>query len=81
MITAIQKWGNSQGIRLPKSYLDAIGLDVNDSVEILRNGDDIVVHKIKKSSELTLEDIFEGYNGDYKATEADWGERVGSEEW
>ena len=81
MITAIQKWGNSQGIRLPKSYLDAIGLDVNDSVEILRNGDDIVVHKIKKTTELTLEDIFEGYTGDYKGAEADWGEKVGLEEW
>ena len=81
MITAVQKWGNSQGIRLPKSYLDAIGLAVNDSVEVLRNGDDIVVHKIKKPTGLTLEDIFEGYNGDYKATEADWGERVGSEKW
>ena len=26
MQTTIQKWGNSQGIRIPKAYLEAVGL-------------------------------------------------------
>lgn len=34
MQTKIQKWGNSQGIRLPKSVLDFIGLSVNDKIAI-----------------------------------------------
>ena len=32
MYATIQKWGNSQGLRLPKALLDSIGLRENDRV-------------------------------------------------
>ena len=30
MQAAIQKWGNSQGIRIPKAFLDALNMAEND---------------------------------------------------
>lgn len=33
--TKIQKWGNSQGLRLSKQVLDLAGISVGDSVELV----------------------------------------------
>lgn len=49
----------------------------NDLVELNRVDDNIVITKVKKEKELTLEDIFKDYDGEYAAEEFDWGSPVG----
>ena len=39
MTTSIQKWGNSQGIRIPKYLLDAVKLAANDEIDIRAESD------------------------------------------
>lgn len=77
----IQKWGNSQGIRIPKAFLEAVGMGENDLVEINRDDDNIVITKIKEKKGLTLEDIFKDYDGEYETEEFDWGSPAGKEVW
>ncbi|MFZ7988393.1 AbrB/MazE/SpoVT family DNA-binding domain-containing protein [Fusobacterium watanabei] len=36
-VLRVQKWGNSQGIRLPKKILKDLGIGVNDKIEISSN--------------------------------------------
>jgi antitoxin MazE len=43
VVSQVAKWGNSQGIRLEKRALKSLGLCVGDSVEISRNGDEIIM--------------------------------------
>ncbi|MDE6421472.1 MAG: AbrB/MazE/SpoVT family DNA-binding domain-containing protein [Lachnospiraceae bacterium] len=85
MQATIQKWGNSQGIRIPKAFLEALGMAENDLVELSRVDDNLVIKKVKKEnekvSELTLEEIFKDYEGDDTAEEFDWGVPVGKEVW
>ena len=81
MQTTIQKWGNSQGIRIPKAFLEALGMRENDHVEIERVDDSIVIKKIITSQKLTLDDIFEGYNENYQPEQFDWEKPVGKEVW
>lgn len=81
MRATIQKWGNSQGIRIPKAFLDALGMIENDSVELNREGDNLVITKTKKETELTLEDIFKDYSGTDATEEFDWGAPAGREVW
>lgn len=81
MQATIQKWGNSQGIRIPKAFLEALGMMENDLVELSRVDDNIVIKKVKKETELTLDDIFEGYEGEDAVEEYDWGSPVGKEVW
>lgn len=81
MQATIQKWGNSQGIRIPKAFLDALGMMENDLVELNRVDDNIVITKVKEKKELTLEDIFKDFNGEYEAEKFDWGSPVGKEVW
>ena len=63
-ILRVQKWGNSQGIRLPKKILKDLGIDINDKIEISLNGEEIILKKIKKYT--NLDDLFKDYKGDYR---------------
>lgn len=81
MQATIQKWGNSQGIRIPKAFLDALGMMENDIVELSREDDNIIIKKVKEERKLTLDDIFKDYDGESMAEEFDWGSPVGREVW
>lgn len=81
MQATIQKWGNSQGIRIPKAFLDALGMMENDLVELSRVDDNIVIKKVKKDTGLTLDDIFKDYDEESTAEKFDWGAPVGKEVW
>ncbi|MGM9936424.1 MAG: AbrB/MazE/SpoVT family DNA-binding domain-containing protein [Candidatus Ornithomonoglobus sp.] len=81
MRATIQKWGNSQGIRIPKAFLLAVGMNENDTVQLERDGDTIIIKKCEQKKELTLDDIFAGYDGEYKAEQFDWGKTAGKEIW
>ena len=80
MYTTIQKWGNSQAIRLPKGILEVAALHENDKVEIkAENGCIIIRHANKKHK--TLEERLAGYNGDCTSAEWDTGSPNGKEVW
>ena len=50
MYATIQKWGNSQGLRIPKALLDAIGLRENDRVELVQLENGIRIQKLRSRS-------------------------------
>lgn len=83
MFTTIQKWGNSQAVRLPKAIMESLFLQENDPVEITTDNDTIIIKKTnrKRRSKKSLEERFENYTGEYKCTEYDWGKPVGKEMW
>jgi len=83
MTTTIQKWGNSQGIRLPKVLLDRLFLSENDKVELVAENDSIILKKAtrKRRANKSLEERFKGYSGNYLCNECDWGEPLGNEVW
>lgn len=70
MKVTVKKWGNSQGIRLPKYVLKAIGVtDANTELDLtINNNKEIVLEKSKKP--LTIDKLFEGF--DYEKYWADW---------
>ncbi len=68
MYSTVQKWGNSQAIRLPKGVLEAASLHENDRVEINAENDCIIIKRTNKKHK-TLEERLSGYNGDYKCSE------------
>ena len=92
MTGTIQKWGNSQAIRLPKPILDLVFLKENDSVQILTEDNKIIIQKSEaKPKHKTFQQRLEEYYGkdfetilaevDYQPAEADWGKPVGEEIW
>ena len=63
MYATIQKWGNSQGLRLPKALLDSAGLKENDRVELTQNGDGITIRRAAISRHRTLEERLTDFYG------------------
>lgn len=80
MVTNIQNWGNSQGIRIPKSIMSELKLTNGQSVELVVEGDHLIIRKADNGRK-TINELFENYNGDYVCSEVDWGENVGNEVW
>jgi antitoxin MazE len=80
METKLQKWGNSDGIRIPSSYLKSLNLKTNDKVEINVENEKIVIYKVK-ASKISLKEEFEKYNGENLSKEFTWDEDKGNEIW
>ena len=77
MYGTIQRWGNSQGIRLPKKLLNEAMLRENDEVEIIATKREITIRKARRHE--SLDALFAGYDGDYAPQEFDTGDDVGME--
>ena len=81
----LQKWGNSDGIRIPSSILKSLNLKTNDKVDLIQEHDKIIISKQTKEHK-TLEERFEEFNklpdeekGSIEAF--DWGEDLGKEKF
>ncbi|MEA2040677.1 MAG: AbrB/MazE/SpoVT family DNA-binding domain-containing protein [Thermodesulfobacteriota bacterium] len=82
MHTKIQKWGNSQGLRLAKNVLEDVRLGVGDEVDVAVRDGIIVVAPIRKiRGRYRLEDLVAEIPEDYHTSEVDWGKPVGKEAW
>jgi antitoxin MazE len=82
MLAKIQKWGNSQGLRLTKNLLADAQLGVGDEVDIsVKDGVMIVTPAKKIRGKLSLKDLVARIPENYETSEVDWGEPVGKEVW
>jgi antitoxin MazE len=82
MLAKIQKWGNSQGLRISKNLLADVKLDVGDEVNIsVKDGIMIVAPAKRERGRHNLKDLVARIPESYQPGEVDWGEPVGKEEW
>jgi antitoxin MazE len=80
MMSKVQRWGNSQGLRLPKHVLESADISVGDNVEIIPQEGQITIKKISKRK-FDLVEMISRMPRNYKAREEAWGKPVGKEEW
>lgn len=80
MEARIQKWGNSDGIRIPSSILKSLNIKTNDILNIEQEDDRIVI-SVPKKKKISLEDRFKEYHGKNLTKEFSWDENVGREIW
>lgn len=82
MLAKIQKWGNSQGLRLPKNLLSDAQLNVGDEVDIsVKEGIMIVAPAKRIRGRHSLKDLVAHIPESYQPGEVDWGTPVGKEVW
>lgn len=80
MESRLQKWGNSDGIRIPSSFLKALNLKTNDIVNIVQEEDKIII-SVPKKKKISLANEFKNYKGKNLAKDFSWDESVGKEIW
>jgi antitoxin MazE len=82
MVTRVQKWGNSQGLRLSKELLADAAIEVGDVVDVAVHEGSIVVTPVRRvRGALDLEQLVASIPKGYKPGEADWGPPAGGEVW
>lgn len=82
MVTKIQRWGNSQGLRLAKQVLEDAHISVGDSVEVaVRDGLIVVAPARRVRGKQSLQELVSRIPKNYKHEETDRGRPVGKEVW
>ncbi len=56
MQTKIQKWGNSLGLRIPKSFAKQAGVEAGTDVDLSIEGSDLVVRS-RRRQRYRLQDL------------------------
>jgi antitoxin MazE len=82
MVTKVQKWGNSQGLRLSKQVLADAHLTLGDDVDVtVRDGIIVVAAVGRIRGKRNLHELVSRIPKDYKAGETAWGKPAGREIW
>jgi len=82
MLAKIQKWGNSQGIRIPKATLADVQIDIGDDVNVaVKNGALIVTPARRIRKKYTLTELVAKIPKGRTVQEIDWGKPAGKEVW
>ncbi|RPJ37850.1 MAG: transcriptional regulator/antitoxin, MazE [Planctomycetaceae bacterium] len=87
MVTKVQKWGNSQGLRLSKQLLDDAQVSVGDEVDVaevdvaVRDGVIVVAPVKHPRGKHSLQQLVKRIPKDYRTEELDWGRPAGKEVW
>lgn len=82
MEVKLQKWGNSQGVRIPMIILKELNLAVGDSIKLdTVKGEIRLKPAARRVTAVRLEDLVARIPKKHKARELDWGQPAGREEW
>lgn len=82
IVSKVQKWGNSQGLRLSKQLLEQADISIGDDLEIVVGERQILVKKAAKSKpKYNIRELVAQIPKGYKTEEVSFGPPVGKEEW
>ena len=77
----IGKWGNAQGIRLPKAICDILGIGVGDQVSLSVEDNKIIIAPAEERHTIAARKARDWDGVVLKQSEIDWGNPVGKEMW
>jgi len=80
MKTRVKKWGNSLGVRIPKSFATEIGIGRDSSFQMMIDEGAIVIVP-EREPVWTLDALLAGVTDDNKPSEWDAGAPEGDEPW
>jgi len=82
VVTRIQKWGNSQGLRLAREVLHNARLSLGDEVDVSARDGLIVIAPVRRvRGKHSLARLVAQIPRSYRAREVARGRPVGREEW
>ena len=80
MRTRVVKWGNSLGLRIPKSFAKEIRVGDGSPVDLkLENGQLVV--RVVETPPLTLDELLAGVTDENVHGEVETGDALGGESW
>ena len=80
MRATVRKWGNSAAVRIPSAILQAIGLEIDEEVDVHEEAGRIVIEPAKKKS-FDLGELVREITPENRHDAVDFGTAVGNEAW
>lgn len=80
MVTRIQRWGNSLGLRIPKSMAEEAGVEEGSQVDVSMDGDRLVIRPVRPVK-YELRNLVSQIREDNIHEEIEWGPPKGREVW
>ena len=80
MVTKVQKWGNSLGLRIPKSCAEEAQITDGSHVEIYDQDGDLLIHSVKERK-IDLDALLKQINKGNIHEEVEADDAVGNEVW
>ncbi len=80
MQTRIQKWGNSLGLRIPKSFAEEAGVEAGSEVDLSLEDGELVIRP-KRAPKYDLRMLLRRVTAENVHTEVESGQPVGREVW
>ena len=80
MVTKVQKWGNSLGLRIPRAYAQEAGVEEGSPVDVTIEGDRIVIQPLR-ARRYALKDLVSLIREDNIHEEIQTGDPRGREVW
>ena len=80
MRTKVVKWGNSLGLRIPKSFAEEVQVGEGSTVDLFMEDGRLVI-RLAPQPEYSLEELLGGITAKNLHSEVDSGGPVGGEEW
>ncbi len=82
MLTKMQKWGNSQGLRFPKHLLQEAHINIGDELNVFISDGKIVIEPVNNiKNKYHIKELVSRMPQNYSSEELDLGSPVGKEEW
>ncbi len=80
MQTKVQKWGNSLGLRIPKSFAEQAGVEAGSEVDLSVEDGELIVRPIRQPK-YELKDLLRSITAKNVHKEVETGDPVGREAW
>lgn len=82
MVTKVQKWGNSQGLRLARQVLEAARISVGDEVDVAARDGVIVIAPVRPvRAKQSLQELVSRIPKGYRTSAVNRGKPAGREVW
>lgn len=78
MKSRLQKWGNSNGIRIPKKIIEDLNIKEDEILNLEIEDNRLIITKSKRKS---FDEITKNYSGSYVCEEYEPYKKVGNELW
>ena len=80
MQTKVQKWGNSLGLRIPKSFAEQAGVEAGSEVDLSVEDGELIVRP-RRVPRYDLKDLLRRVTTKNVHTEVETGKPIGREVW
>lgn len=81
MVLTINKWGNSQGIRIPKDLMNKLHVKVGMALNAEVLNGKIIIEPVTPKKVYNIHDLVSEIEPQYGRNEVDWGKPEGNEIW